>query len=127
MISSVAREALNMSVAPILLGDGLRARVLATRIFLRYGIQCVICDEKQSAWRYLLRFGGFYKIIRSSEPRLLCEELERIAALSAGGLLILASCSGELSELLAACEQEIEKSFVIATADTLLDKIYPDN
>ena len=127
MISNVAREALNMSVVPILLGDGLCARVLAARIFLKYGIQCVICDEKQSAWRFLFRFGGFYKIIHSSESRLLCEALEHVAALSAGGLLILASCRHDISEMLAPCEQELEKRFVIATADTLLDKIYPDN
>lgn len=127
MISDIAREALSTCVAPVLLGDGLRARALATKVFFKYGIQSVICDERPSAWRYLLRFGGFYKIIKSEEYRLICEELLRIADASAGGLLILAPCSAEAEKMLASCERELEQRFVIATADTLLDKIYPDN
>lgn len=127
MISEVAREALNTSVVPILFGDGLRARLLAARVFVKYGVHSVICDEKQSAWRFLLGFGGFYKIIRTPDPRLFCEELERIAEMSAGGVLILAPCDEPFADLVNECESEIEKRFVIAERNTLLDKIYPDN
>ena len=56
-----------------------------------------------------------------------CEELERISELSAGGVLIIAPCSNIFSDLVSECEREIEKRFVIAKPNTLLDKIYPDN
>ena len=127
MISEVAREALNMSVVPILIGDGFRARSLAARAFMKYGVHSVICDEKQSAWRFVFGFGGFYKIIRTSDPRLFCEELERILELSAGGVLILTPCDNAHADLVRECEYEIEKRFIIADKKTLLNKIYPDN
>ena len=127
MIRAIAREALKTSVVPILVGDGLKARLLAAKVFMKYGVHSVICDEKQSAWRFVVGFGGFYKIIRTHDPRLLCEELERISELSAGGVLIIAPCSNIFSDLVSECEREIEKRFVIAKPNTLLDKIYPDN
>ena len=127
MISEIAREALNTSVVPILVGDGLKARLLAAKVFMKYGVHSVICDEKQSAWRFVVGFGGFYKLLRTADARLFCEELERISELSAGGVLIIAPCSNIFSDLVSECEREIEKRFVIAKPTTLLDKIYPDN
>jgi len=112
---------------PILLGDGLRSRFLAARVFMKYGAHSVICDEKQSAWRLVFGFGGFYKIIRTHDARLFCEELVRISEISAGGVLILTPCNDLFLSLVGECESDIEKRFVIAKRNTLLDKIYPDN
>ena len=123
MISDAAKEALSSTIVPVMLGDGPKARMLAARLFLKYGVQSIICDEKQSAWRFVFGFGGFYKIIKSSESRLVAEELERIADVSSGGLLFVAPCSADFSRLLEEVTDRVETRFIIASSDDLLDKI----
>ena len=124
MISEDTREALGMSVVPILLGDGLVARILAMRLLFKYGIQGVICDSHQSLWRFLVPFGSFFETVEVSSPAFLCAELERIIGYSDGGLLVLSPCKDGFCALVRAVRDEIEARFVLAEPRNLMDKIF---
>lgn len=129
MISKTAEEALDSFVVPIMLGDGFSARMAAARLYFKFGVQSVICDEKQSRWRFLIGFGGFYKIIKSSEKRLIVEELYHIADASGGGSLFLTPCGSEFSRVVYDPDviDSLELRFTVAKVGDLIRKIDPDN
>ena len=126
MISEDTREALGMGVVPILLGDGLAARILAMRLLFKYGIQGVICDSHQSLWRFLVPFGSFFETVEVVSSEFLCAELERIIGYSEGGLLMLSPCKGGFAALAKEAKDEIETRFVLAEPRELMDKIFSD-
>ena len=112
-----------------MLGDGFAARIAAARLYFKFGVQSVICDEKQSRWRFLIGFGGFYKIIKSSEKRLIVEELYHIADASGGGSLFLTPCGSEFSRVVYDPDviDSLELRFTVAKVGDLIRKIDPDN
>lgn len=105
---------LEQSVLPILLGNGLRAHLLALKLYLRYGVPSFVGGRQRTLWDLLNPFCDFYRLFWGENGRLLKEQLLSLAEEYEETLFVLIPTTKEMLDLLQAHTAELESRFILS-------------
>ena len=90
----------------VILGDGFRSRLLALKLLLIDGRQCIICDRRRALCSYALVFAEFFCLGRTSDRRLITEELCDLADICPDGQNFIVIARKEFESF---TQQEIDR------------------
>ncbi len=113
---------LREEILPVILGDGKRARRLSLTLRLRYGLTALHCSPRQTLWDRLTPFSFYYPLIKS-DSELLSQQLIHLSLRYEGCLLLLIPATDEELQRLLPIRSSLEAEYILATPDTLWDKL----
>lgn len=114
MQSRRARQTLDEHVVCVILGDGLRSRMLALKLLLLKGISSVVCDRQRSIAGYLLPAGAFYEMCDTDENAIILRQLEDMAQESEDGLRFLVLGTERYLDLWRESRESLESRYILA-------------
>ena len=101
------RELLRDDILPVILGNGIDAHRLASRLLARYGVACTLCGERRNLLDWFDLNASFFRISRKRGSRLAAEQLADLAEENRDRFLLLVPMTdadrvliGEQAELL---------------------------
>lgn len=114
-----ARENAREYFVPYILGNTPTSHRIAARIFCKYGIVSLICDEKSSPLCALDPTCRYLHLSPSDEPRIIAEQLLSLCEQQQYVLPIIIPVVPKYHKAVEAERDTLEHKFVIADKDTL--------
>ncbi len=107
---------------PVIIGNGLRAHLYATTLYLLYGLFPVVCGEHINLWSCLNFLCAFLQLPFHLHPRLAIEQLCDLTEDEPDRTALLLSGSRRGNDFIFSNERELEKHFVIVRSFTEIKK-----
>ena len=114
-----ARENAREYFVPYILGNTPTSHRISARIFYKYGIVSLICDERSSPLCALDLSCRYIKLSPSNEPHIIAEQLLSLCEQQQYTLPIIIPVSPKYQRAVEAEISALEHKFVIADKDTL--------
>ncbi|MBP3369154.1 MAG: hypothetical protein J6L85_00245 [Clostridia bacterium] len=121
MSDRTIRDEARLYFVPYILGNNPTAHKLAARIFRKFGIVSLICDDHRSARDLIDMSSKTLMLTPTDSPRLLAEQLISLAAQNKYTLPIIISTDERFQSMLDRERELLEHTFVFADADSLFD------
>lgn len=114
-----ARENAREYYVPYILGNTALSHRIAARIFCKYGIVSLICDDKRSPLCALDIACRYLHLASSDEPRIIADQLLSLCEQQPYTLPIIIPASQKYEKAVMAERETLEHKFVIADKATL--------
>lgn len=113
-----SQNMLRESIIPVILGDNLRAHLLALKIFFSFGVVSYVCDVKRSPLSFIDPCTRHFPLFSKSRGGVVLESLAYLSS-SPDYLLLLVSCDKELDAVIEQNRDHIEAGFIITDKEAL--------
>lgn len=114
-----ARENARAYFIPYILGNTARSHRIATKIFFKYGIVSLVCDEERSPLGALDPFSRYIRLTSTKEPSITAEQLISLCEQQPCTLPIIIPTTKKYEEAVEQERETLEHKFVIADATSL--------
>lgn len=113
------RESARQYFVPYILGNTALAHRLSARIFFRYGILPIVCDESYSLLGALDPTCRYITLSPSGEPSLIADQLIALCEQQPYTLPMIIPTNERYAEIVKAERERFEHKFVLADSKTL--------
>ena len=117
-IRSVGDEA-RLYFVPYILGNSRHSHKISAKIYKRFGIVSLICDERRSLLDVFDISSRSIELTETDSPRLVCEELMWLATQNDYILPILIPACTRYKEMLECERERLESCFVISSEEEI--------
>lgn len=114
-----ARESARRYFVPFILGNSARSHRIALRIYLKYGIIPIICDQRRSFIGALSPICRYLRLSQADEPCVIAQQLISLSEQQPYTLPIIIPVTEKYSDAVEAEKSTLEQSFVIADLPSL--------
>ncbi len=121
MSDRTLRDEARLYFVPYILGNNSAAHRLASRIFRRFGIVSLICDDHRSALDLIDMSSRTIVLTSTDSPRLIAEQLLSLAAQSSYTLPLIIPTDDRYASVAKSERELLERTFILADADSLFE------
>lgn len=114
-----ARESARRYFVPFILGNSTLSHRIALRIYLKYGIIPIICDQRRSFIGALSPIYRYLRLSQADEPCVIAQQLISLSEQQPYTLPIIIPVTEKYSDAVEAEKSTLEQSFVIADLPSL--------
>ena len=119
---SEAKELLRQCVVPVILGNGIAAHLLASRLFLKYRVPSLVCGQRRNVTNLMNPFCDFFRLYRQKDGRLAAEQLTDLADAYGDCLFVLIPLSEADQVMLRHHRNFLESRYLICSPKRLFEQ-----